>query len=317
MASLITGEAGKKVAANPALVKRYLAVSEQMLPAANAGGKAKQALAEIVEPLKAAQANAADVSAVPEDLRPLMEKHLKAAQEAALAYEKLTDELQAIVADAPAEPGKQTLEEAVRQVKLDEARQRTQMIEATREEARKKGDQSLAEEQAKQEASAKAAELARLKEVGKIQEETAAKRLAAAKEAANLDQQQVVLQQKRAFVRSPEGRRQIETYLQPFIAPGYAQPAEQYWGPVDKTTKKGPVSLSRLRTAGALSDDVKGLFNLGRAANHDGNDRPHWQLEALLADYKLSPRTIEYLKAAQTLLVEYGDAMIEEGLLAR
>ena len=86
----------------------------------------------------------------------------------------------------------------------------------------------------------------------------------------------------------------------------------------DRLTKKGPVSLTRLRTAATLKDDVRGLFTLAFVANTPLNDRPHWQLDSpLLTPGNLSASTIEFVTAAQTLLREYGDAMVEEGLLAK
>ena len=311
MASLLTGEPAKKVAANQALVKRYLAVSEQPLPPTESGAKAKQLLAEAVEPLKAAQTNSADATAVPEDLRQRLEKQLKAARDSALAYEKLTEELQAIIADAPGEAGKKTLEEAAHEVKLEEARQRAALVAARREEVRKKGDEAIAEEQAKQEAVAKTAELKRLKELGEVKKKTDEERRVTEKKEAELNQRV-------AFVRSAEGRRQIDTYLQPFTAPGYTQAIAVLGGRTDRSTKKGPMSFSRLQTAGLLNDDVKSLFFLACVANSGVNDRPHWQLDSpMVSPATLSPTTIEFLKNAQSLLRDYGDAMVEEGLLSK
>ena len=179
------------------------------------------------------------------------------------------------------------------------------------QEAEKKGDEAIAEEQAQQAATAKAQELIRLKELGAIQKKADEERLVTEKKEADLNR-------RRAFVRSAEGRRQIDTYLQPFITPGYTQPTSVVGIGAEKSTKKGPVSLSRLQAAGLLKDDVRTLLVLALVVNTALNDRPHWTLDSpLLTPATLSPSTIEFLKSAQSLLRDYGDAMVEEGLLSK
>jgi hypothetical protein len=312
-AELLTGDSGKTVAADRELVKRYRALSEQPTPSADSVRATKELITAQVGPLNLAQENPNDGSAVPGDLRPLLEKSLKDARDGRKTCEQRTDELRAVMADAQAsgKAGSATLAEALDRLRIDEARARAAFLATRREEAQKKGDEAIAEEQAKQDAVAKAQELIRLKELGVIQKKTDEERLVREKKDAELERQ-------RAFVRSPEGRRQIDIYLQPYVNPGYAQPTSILGSGADRLTTKGPVSLARLQSAALLNDDMKSLFMLAFFANTPVNDRPHWQLDSpLLTPAHLSASTVEFVKSAQALLRDYGEAMVEEGLLSK
>lgn len=113
--------------------------------------------------------------------------------------------------------------------------------------------------------------------------------------------------------RTPE----VRNVLAPFLADGY-------WQPGDKNGAKGidktPVSLSKLRSYGALTPDTKGLQKLlecGTNRYHYGKAdtvRPRWSYDPRLN--KNTPEAIEELKRAQAFLNELGETMVELKMLA-
>lgn len=113
--------------------------------------------------------------------------------------------------------------------------------------------------------------------------------------------------------RTPE----VRNVLAPFLADGY-------WQPGDKNGAKGidktPVSLSRLRSYGALTPDTKGLQKLlecGTNRPHYGKAdavRPRWSYDPRLN--RNTPEAIEELKKAQAFLNELGETLVELKMLA-
>lgn len=121
------------------------------------------------------------------------------------------------------------------------------------------------------------------------------------------------MQKRMEKCRNPE----VRNVLAPFLAEGY-------WQPGDKNGAKGidkkPISLSRLRSYGALAPDAKGLQKLlecGTNRYHYGKAdlvRPRWSYDPRLN--KNTPEAIEEMKKAQAFLNELGDALVELKMLA-
>ncbi len=107
----------------------------------------------------------------------------------------------------------------------------------------------------------------------------------------------------------------IRHYLAPFFAMGYSQPAS---GTVHAPTRKrGPVSMSALRSYGATVQSNGGLECLAFAINGGGNDRsrfscPHYIGGHISADEDL----YRYLITTQELLIKYQYLLVEKGMLA-
>ena len=117
-------------------------------------------------------------------------------------------------------------------------------------------------------------------------------------------------------------KRQIETYLGVLMLPGYRQPGRQ--GSYTTSTEKGPVSLSALKAAGALSEDIHGIAAFTLAVERQ--DRPHsgWPrlkvssdrlVQAGLGIYPVGPDQ-EFVQNAQRLLRKYGELMVDKRKLA-
>jgi hypothetical protein len=76
------------------------------------------------------------------------------------------------------------------------------------------------------------------------------------------------------------------------------------------TNTKGPMSLSAIRTAGALAEGKAGLFSLFATVNVDP-DRKKIGWPEFTTD------STEFLLKAQQHLIKYGDLMVKKGLLAK
>lgn len=105
----------------------------------------------------------------------------------------------------------------------------------------------------------------------------------------------------------------IKRYLIPFITDGYSQP--NFLNQKRNTGKKGPVSLSGLRSAGCFVEGIQGLTKLNEMALIDGNDRPNGGFRRRFGG-GLAPEDTAFVKTAQQLLIKYGELMVEKGMLA-
>lgn len=134
---------------------------------------------------------------------------------------------------------------------------------------------------------------------------------------AELEKNQIEAQSEKskqlARCRDPE----VRSLLAPFLAQGYWQPGDKKGAAsIDKT----PISLSKLRSFGALAPDAKGLQKLlecgtNRYHYHRADTiRPRWGYDPKLNQN--GPDAIEELKKAQSLLNELGEAMVELNMLA-
>ena len=197
----------------------------------------------------------------------------------------------------------QEREEALESTKVVEQEYLKAKEEGTRRVAAAKAELMRAEaekEEATLKASAKAAgeakdrEVERIRTLADLQKKTETEKLAVDRRAAELERQRV-------FIRSDTGRQRIESYLKPFVTPGYSQPPSRNWTRSTRGGEKKPASLSILRESGALDETLRGYFTLASAANNPGNDRPHWTMEILSSPEGLSNEAIEFLKVAQGL----------------
>jgi hypothetical protein len=106
---------------------------------------------------------------------------------------------------------------------------------------------------------------------------------------------------------------EVAAKLQPFLAAGNWQPGDT----AQSAIKKGPVSLSKLVAKGALNPTNAGLRALAVIATDRRNDRPHWEDRFKRTDAVTKPEPRAELLARQKLLIDYGEALVELGLLAK
>ena len=117
---------------------------------------------------------------------------------------------------------------------------------------------------------------------------------------------------KRQFARGDEIRR----YLGSMMEKGFTQPVPfGKWASVGKAAEEGPVSLSALRRCGCLDKGIDGQASLVAFMTHYQMDRTRWGM----SDHSLQWNADQqrFISRAQQLLNEYGQAMVDEGLLAK
>lgn len=113
---------------------------------------------------------------------------------------------------------------------------------------------------------------------------------------------------------------EIRSLLSPFITPGYFQPPAGGGHKYEQTTDAKPVSLSRLRRAGALDPTTAGrmyLLRFGGNRASRGNRRPLGSFP----EYRGEPspendRNMPRVVRAQQLLREHGQALVEARMLS-
>jgi hypothetical protein len=119
-------------------------------------------------------------------------------------------------------------------------------------------------------------------------------------------------------LRAKAKTTEVATALAPFLGSGYWQP-----GHAQKGVDAGPVSLSAIKAAGALTQTRQGvreLYNLGANPHNDRSAGwpPADRLVGKPLDqwYKNKDSARDTAKKAQDLLLELGDTLVELGLLA-
>lgn len=105
---------------------------------------------------------------------------------------------------------------------------------------------------------------------------------------------------------------EVRALLAPFLAKGYSQPGRK-----KPTSEYKPVSLTGLRSIGALNSDIDGLSELlkeGFLKRRD-RERPRWGFETSKIKF-LPHEQREQLLKAQKLLIELGPVLVDLGMLS-
>jgi hypothetical protein len=114
---------------------------------------------------------------------------------------------------------------------------------------------------------------------------------------------------KRQQCHDPEVKR----VLAPLLANGYWQPGDRDFEPSSIDAK--PISLSKLRAAGALTRDsagIKKLYEIGQVVHGTKDRSVRWGFRQF--EY-MPPEEFEQLKLAQKYLNDLGSALVQEGML--
>ena len=257
------------------------------------------------------------VYAPSEDLKSRIAQIGSEAEQDAETYRSLNVRLQAIIDSAPAEAadGALPLNAAVVALEKRWAELQNRRIEEAGAKIREETTKRLAQQKADQEAQIAAAkeevqrqETARKLQLIKDKEEEA--RVAEETRRAEL---QARLAKEKLEADFKRDQAEIRRYLAAFMYEGYSQPGEQ--GYHHSTTKKGPMSLSALRSAGATMESELGLQRLAFSVTGSGNDRPAGGFPKYIGG-TLYTQQVPFLSKAQGFLIKYGDLMVEKKLLA-
>lgn len=327
-AALLTGDAGRRIAASPAHLELVEGVLREDRPTAEQRqlwNQRIEALAPLIE--AAARDQKTEIVITPEHVAQINDlgQTLVAAVALAERQQQLLDAclretatqaphvqpLQALLAER-----RQTADRAQRE-RIDAARRaarvdadqtevtRLEQLERqlgaerlqAREQARRQDEERL--RQRDQEEEDRKAQEARL-----VQAANKARNLGLKAEADRADEALRLAQLQRDFERLlPEAR----TLLQAFVTPGFRH---------RPNGTKGPVSLAFLKSNGALEPTQTGLEQLLRLASYN-NDRelgglPHYVTGALTVGQEARRKPVE---RAQELLNKYGEVLVLKGML--
>ena len=303
---LLKSDDGRRIAGDPTLVKQFRAVLDQQRPTPDQLSAAKSGASDLVSPIREAVGNPDDASLPSDDIVNSLREIQGRARAARDELQNAAEQVRAILAHAGREEAETTLQDAIAAQIREEAEARTALITAEVRKAEEQGNKQIAEEKAK------AALAAKQQEAESIRAE--AERQATAAKAAEEQRAQVakmaLLRQK---ARSPEVRR----YLAPFLASGFSQPKHAGGNGVifDKIGDEGPMSLTRIRNVGGLDKGQNGILVLNWIASSEYNDRTvKWNYGVFA--HQLTPDTMRFIKTSQDLLLELGDALVEEKMLA-
>lgn len=310
LASILDGDAGRRIATKPELVKAFRAVTEVDRPSKAEFEQFKVLATTALEPVNKAAANpdnawdnTADTSKLLIELRADARSRRDSVRAARSRMQSVVSLSKRDISEQPP-TGAKSLPDAIRVLEQHEAEELTAAVRAAREKAREEVKSLLAttaadnvrlagQAEAKRETAK--AEVARIK----IELEAEALRIKVAKD------------RLRAKLATPEVLQDLTI----FTAKGYTQPGQGGTGIFEKTDVFGPLSFTRLKTGGYLDSSADGLKKLLRLGAEPSlsNDRPKWKFNA----FRLDQSNEAYLKRVQALLVELGPLMAEDGLLAK
>jgi hypothetical protein len=323
---LLTNDDGKRIAADPELVGRFMTTCEELCTTETDLAGYESRLERIMTPVTRAYKNEDAGFELTESWSADLEELEKEVDEAFKRFDEQRLDISAILKHAPEQAPEDalTLLDAINSERERRRDEKAKVIVETLREERLKHAQMIAN--AKAEAERLVAE-ANAKVERTLGEQTArniteeAENIAR-RERDRIRQRQEELAREQLEQEFERDKRQIQTFLGVLMIPGYRQPGRQ--GSYTTSTEKGPVSLSALKAAGALSPDIHGIAAFTLAVERQ--DRPHsgWPrlkvssdrlVQAGLGIYPVGPDQ-EFVQNAQDLLKKYGELMVEKGMLA-
>lgn len=117
-------------------------------------------------------------------------------------------------------------------------------------------------------------------------------------------------------IRESSFAADVKTTLAPFLENRTIQPrlsgaAIRF----QNTSVAAPMSLSRLASMGALNNSIDGLKRLVAVGADRKLPEPKWHIHTMPNNWSEDDR--EFLKTAQTMLRDYGQLLVDEGLLSQ
>lgn len=312
---LLSNDDGKRIAAVPDLVSRFMMIGDKPCATETDLASFAEELERIMTPVTRAYRNEDAGIHIDPSWTNRLDELEKNIDEALNSMDEQTIAISSILKRAPEQIPDETptLKEAVVTAKELLKEEKVALVMESMREERAKNAKMIAAamtegERLQAEAEAKAARL-----VGK----TKADEITAA---VHGRQQELARQQLESeFQRD---MRLIQSYLGVLTVPGYIQPGRG--GAYTTSTQKGPVSLSALRAAGVLSQDIYGLAAFTVAVERlkrPSNGWPRLKVynnrltQTGLGNVPVGPDQ-EFVQRAQDLLEKYGELMVQKGMLA-
>ena len=323
---LLTNDDGKRIAALPELVDRFMTSCEAPCTTEMDLASYEAQLERILTPVTRAYENEHAGFEIDESWAANLDELEKSIDE---IFKRFDDQRIAIFSilkhtSEQIPDGTPTLKEAIHAERERREDEKAKLIEDFLREERVKNAQTIAD--AKAEADRLVAE-AQAKAEQALGEQTARKIMEAVEEMARRERDTIRQRQEELARQQLEqdfdrDKRQIQTYLGALTLPGYRQPGRR--GEYKTSTEKGPVSLSALRAAGALEQDIHGLAALCLAVERLDRAHSGWPrlkvsgdqlVQAGIGIVPVGPDQ-EFVQRAQDLLNKYGELMVKKEMLA-
>lgn len=318
---LLAGDDGKKVAGDPVQLARFRAVLEKDRPGKDVAERLRRAANDLIAPVRASQANAKDAANPGDQVSGELDRLATQLAGVKRAWEQDRRTVDAVVADAKRgghPPAARTLDQAVRAEAEAEALALATATEKERARVRAEMRERQVKEAGELERKIEEAKLEKLRstklaEADRIQTDagitTQKGKDAVAEEKAKLEKERLLKKAK---------TNEVKQALAPFLTPGYHQPFRYKAGAMgmERAVKKEPVSFSKLQAMGALEETIQGLQELANVAcNKDDDVRPRWGCGGYSPWWTTGQQ--EMVQKAQSLLIELGPVLVEEGLLTK
>jgi hypothetical protein len=324
LASLMTDGEGKKIAADPAKVSLFVTATSGELVTDERVSAWEERIARQLRTVESVDLKTTEQIAVPDEFVEEIESLAADVRTALDRVRRQKASVEAILSETQdAEPGSETpaLETALAdhrnraalavQQAADAAAGRVaedyaQKLAAEKEETQKQlGEATLALERQQREFES------RLKQVE-------AQKIAEAAEAIRREEEarqaalKAELERERLEARFQAALPDIQRYLVPFITPGHKQLDGNKWVYSDE---KGPLSLTGLRAKGALKNEQMSFQALYAVGGGQQNDRPDGMFPQYIGGHIHDP-LVPLARKVQTLIEEFGDLLVEKGMLA-
>ena len=152
--ALLTSEEGRRIAADPTLVKQFRAVYTENRPGSDAIKAARSQAEELIFPIRDSLKNAEDASPPSDYAVTTLRDLLSQARNSREKYRQARESVSVLLAQAPAAgsatpAGSKTLEQALASVTSEEARQRVATIAVAESKAREEATRLVAEAKTK------------------------------------------------------------------------------------------------------------------------------------------------------------------------
>lgn len=305
--ALMSDERGKALAFQESLVRRFRAIYSAERPTREEAGRVRALAEELISAVRTALNDPDDASIPADDLTKQLTGFFVEARASRESYRSSREQIETIVSTAlgTGEKGNAPLKQAIRDQEHAEVRAQVAIVEREVNRAREESNKKLA---------AARADAARSE--GELEAERERQRADSIRAQATREAKEAKAKAEMTALRRRARDPEVLQVLAPFVSKGNTQPTDHpaLGLNAEMVPDKGPVSLMRLKTCGALDRSASGLVQLNRLATLDRSDRPRWQISNVPQFWR--PSDQEFIQKAQDLLNELSPALVEEGLLA-
>ncbi len=312
--SLATSEEGRRIASDLKLVELANDALNVTLPAESRANSLRVRLDGLLSAPKEAIQNKISGYAPGEALLSALAQIELEARDLKAVVERVLSDLNVVARKAAELPqnANRTLEQSLAELQEIKDQQRSELISQAKDDAKLEGAKRIAEQEAENERKIAAAKVEAAKLLGEQDATKIVTDAQAAKQRNDVEKRIQEAEMVRAKLEAEFKRDQgeIRNYLTAFVSDGF-----QYRG--DNSTK-GPASLTTLRGTQIFQPGRTGLEAILRYAGNGQNDRPRGPIgEYIGGDYGWQLADKDSLNKVQSLLIKYGDLMVEKGLLGR